>query len=77
MGIAYVDFALNHRSHFKVMWEGGISKAKYPSVEKTAYEAYLLLEGAARDLLPGPPWPAASINCGRLESGTWLRHAGA
>jgi len=52
MGIAYVDFALEHRSHFKVMWEGGISKAKYPGVEKTAYEAYLLLEAAARDLLP-------------------------
>jgi hypothetical protein len=35
------------------MWEGGISKDKYPEVGKTAYEAYLLLEGAARDLLPG------------------------
>jgi AcrR family transcriptional regulator len=52
MGMAYVDFALEHRSHFKVMWEGGISKAKYPDGEKTAYEAYLLLEAAARDLLP-------------------------
>jgi AcrR family transcriptional regulator len=52
MGIAYVDFAMKYRSHFKVMWDGGISKAKYPNVEKTAYEAYLLLEGAARDLLP-------------------------
>jgi AcrR family transcriptional regulator len=52
MGVTYVDFALEHRSHFKVMWEGGISKAKYPEVEKTAYEAYLLLEGAARELLP-------------------------
>ena len=28
MGVAYVDFALQHRSHFKVMWEGGISKEK-------------------------------------------------
>ncbi len=28
--MAYVDFALEHRSHFKVMWEGGISKEKYP-----------------------------------------------
>jgi AcrR family transcriptional regulator len=52
MGVAYVDFALEHRSHFKVMWEGGISKKKYPEVGKTASEAYLLLEGAARGLLP-------------------------
>jgi AcrR family transcriptional regulator len=52
MGIAYVDFALDHRPHFKVMWEGGISKAKYPEIETNAYEAYLLLEHAARDLLP-------------------------
>ncbi len=52
MGVAYVDFALEHRSHFRVMWEGGISKDKYPEVGKTAHEAYLLLEGAARDLLP-------------------------
>jgi AcrR family transcriptional regulator len=55
MGVAYVDFALEHRSHFKVMWEGGISKEKYPHVGRTAYEAYLLLEGAARDLLPAAP----------------------
>jgi AcrR family transcriptional regulator len=53
MGVAYVDFAQEHRSHFKVMWEGGISRDKYPEVAKTAYEAYLLLEGAARALLPG------------------------
>jgi AcrR family transcriptional regulator len=52
MGVAYVDFAVEHRSHFKVMWEGGISKEKYPEVGKMASEAYLLLEGAARDLLP-------------------------
>jgi AcrR family transcriptional regulator len=52
MGVAYVDFALEHRSHFKVMWEGGISKAKYPELGETAYEAYLLLERAALDLLP-------------------------
>src|SRR6202451_3365850 len=50
MGVAYVDFAVEHRSHFKVMWEGGISKEKYPEVGKVASEAYLLLEGAARDL---------------------------
>src|SRR3984957_19494375 len=55
MGVAYVDFALEHRSHFKVMWEGGISKEKYPEVGKAAYEAYLLLEGAAQDLLAAAP----------------------
>jgi AcrR family transcriptional regulator len=55
MGIAYVDFALDHRSHFKVMWEGGISKAKYPELGQSAYEAYLLLEKASLDLLPGAP----------------------
>ena len=53
MGVAYVEFALQHRSHFKVMWEGGFSKAKYPEVGQTAYEAYLLLEKAALDLMPG------------------------
>jgi AcrR family transcriptional regulator len=58
MGVAYVEFALQHRSHFKVMWEGGISKAKYPQVGQTAYEAYLLLEKAALDLLPAAQ-PAA------------------
>jgi hypothetical protein len=36
-----------------VMWEGGIPKAKYPEVGQTAYEAYLLLEKAVLDLLPG------------------------
>ena len=52
MGVAYVDFALHHRSHFKVMWEGGIAKANYPEMEHTASQAYLLLEEAARDLHP-------------------------
>jgi AcrR family transcriptional regulator len=52
MGVAYVDFALHHRSHFKVMWEGGIVKANYPDIEHTASQAYLLLEEAARDLHP-------------------------
>jgi AcrR family transcriptional regulator len=52
MGVAYVEFALQHRSHFKVMWEGGISKEKYPEVGQAAYEAYLLLEKAAKELLP-------------------------
>jgi AcrR family transcriptional regulator len=52
MGMAYVDFALQHRAHFKVMWEGGLSKANYPEVEQTAYQAYLLLEQAAINLLP-------------------------
>jgi AcrR family transcriptional regulator len=55
MGIAYVDFALQHPSHFKVMWEGGLSKEKFPEVGKVAYEAYLLLQKAAIDLLPGAP----------------------
>jgi AcrR family transcriptional regulator len=58
MGVAYVDFALQHRSHFKVMWEGGIPKAKYPELGQTAYEAYQLLEKAALDLLPAAQ-PAA------------------
>jgi AcrR family transcriptional regulator len=52
MGVAYVEFAVQHRSHFKVMWEGGISKEKYPEVGQAAYEAFLLLEKAATELLP-------------------------
>jgi AcrR family transcriptional regulator len=52
MGVAYVEFALQHRSHFKVMWESGISKEKYPEVGQAAHEAYLLLEKAANELLP-------------------------
>ena len=76
MGVAYVEFALQHRSHFKVMWEGGISKAKYPEVGQTAHEAYLLLEKAALDLLPGAS-PATSIDFNRLERGSRLRHADA
>jgi AcrR family transcriptional regulator len=52
MGVAYVEFALQHRSHFKVMWEGGISKEKYPEVGQAAHEAFLLLEKAATELLP-------------------------
>ena len=55
MGVAYVDFALRHRAHFKVMWEGGLNKNDYPEVAETAYQAYLLLEGAALDLLPEAP----------------------
>src|ERR1700735_1087371 len=43
MGMAYVDFALEHRSHFKAMWGGSISKAKYPQVRPAAEAAYLLL----------------------------------
>jgi AcrR family transcriptional regulator len=53
MGVAYVEFALRHRPHFKVMWEGGIPKGNYPQVLRTAYEAYLLLEQAALELAPG------------------------
>ncbi len=53
MGVAYVGFALQHRAHFKVMWESGISKDKYPEVREAAKDAYQLLEKAATDLLPG------------------------
>jgi AcrR family transcriptional regulator len=52
MGVAYVDFALQHRSHFKVMWEGGVAKANYPEMQQTAGQAYLLLEQAAKYLHP-------------------------
>ncbi len=52
MGVAYVDFALNHRAHFKVMWESGLNKDKYPEVAEAAYEAFLLLEAAALSLIP-------------------------
>jgi AcrR family transcriptional regulator len=55
MGVAYVEFALQHRSHFKVMWEGAIPKDKYPEVQQVGYEAYLLLEKAALELLPEAP----------------------
>jgi AcrR family transcriptional regulator len=53
MGVAYVDFALQHPSHFKVMWESGIPKENYSEVGKAGSEAYRLLEKAANDLLPG------------------------
>jgi AcrR family transcriptional regulator len=52
MGVAYVNFALQHRSHFKVMWEGGVAKANYPEMRQNAHQAYLLLEEAAKDLHP-------------------------
>jgi AcrR family transcriptional regulator len=52
MGVAYVEFALEHRSHFKVMWEGGVAKANYPEIQQTAGQAYLLLEEAANSLHP-------------------------
>jgi len=52
MGVAYVDFALQHRSHFKVMWEGGVAKANYPEMQQNANQAYSLLEEAAKDLHP-------------------------
>jgi AcrR family transcriptional regulator len=55
MGVAYVEFALQHRSHFKVMWEGGIPDDKYPELRRVGYEAYLLLEKAALELLPEAP----------------------
>jgi AcrR family transcriptional regulator len=52
MGVAYVEFAIQHKSHFKVMWGSGISKADYPMVQEPAHQAYLLLQQAALDLLP-------------------------
>lgn len=52
MGVAYVEFALNHPSHFKVMWERAIPKNKYPRVRQAGHEAYLLLQQAVLDLLP-------------------------
>jgi AcrR family transcriptional regulator len=55
MGVAYVEFALHHRSHFKVMWESGISKAQYPAIGEAATEAYQLLEKSVTDLLPRAP----------------------
>jgi AcrR family transcriptional regulator len=52
MGVAYVDFALRHRSHFRVMWETGIVQANYPEIQQTAQQAYRLLEEAANGLHP-------------------------
>jgi AcrR family transcriptional regulator len=52
MGVAYVDFAFEHPSHFKVMWEGAVPKDKYPQLRQAAQESYLLLERAVLDLLP-------------------------
>jgi AcrR family transcriptional regulator len=52
MGVAYVDFALHHRAHFKVMWEGEIVQANYPEMRQTAQQAHLLLETAVKELLP-------------------------
>ncbi len=52
MGVAYVEFALHHRSHFKVMWEGGIAQANYPEMRQTAHQAHLLLEQAVKELNP-------------------------
>jgi len=52
MGVAYVDFALHHRSHFQVMWESGIIQANHPEMQQTAQQAYRLLEEAANALHP-------------------------
>jgi AcrR family transcriptional regulator len=53
MGVAYVDFAINHPSHFKVMWESAIAKDEYPEVRQVADAAYRLLQQAVFDLVPG------------------------
>jgi AcrR family transcriptional regulator len=55
MGMAYVESAQQHRSLFKVMWEGGLSKDNYPAVGQTAHEAYLLLEKAPSACCRKPP----------------------
>jgi AcrR family transcriptional regulator len=55
MGVAYVEFALDRPSHFKVMWESAVPKDKYPELRKAANEAYSILEQAVRELLPGAP----------------------
>ena len=56
MGVAYVDFALQHRSHFKVMWESGIPKGKYPELGKTAGRGLSAVgEGSARLAACSPP----------------------
>src|ERR1700735_1070716 len=47
MGLPSVHFALRHRSHFKVMWEGGMAGANYPEMQQTGQQAYRLLEEAA------------------------------
>lgn len=52
MGVAYVDFAIKHPSHFKVMWESVIPKDKYPEVRQVANSAYQLLQQAVFELLP-------------------------
>ena len=52
LGLAYVEFALEHPSHFKVMWEGVIPKDNYPAVQQAAHESYLILQQAVLDLLP-------------------------
>jgi AcrR family transcriptional regulator len=52
MGVAYVDFALHHRSHFRVMWESGIIQANHAEMQQTAQQAYRLLEEAANALHP-------------------------
>jgi AcrR family transcriptional regulator len=52
LGVAYVEFAVEHPSHFRVMWEGAVPKDKYPKVQQAAYEAYLILERAVIELIP-------------------------
>ena len=64
MGMAYVDFSLQHRSHFKVMWEGNLCHADYPQLEQAANQAFLLLQQAAIDLLPtAPPHQQQALTC--------------
>ena len=53
MGMVYVGFARRQPSHFKVMWESGIAKEKYPALVAVVSEAYQILESAACSLQPG------------------------
>jgi AcrR family transcriptional regulator len=49
MGVAYVEFALEHPAHFKVMWDSTVPK------DKAADQAYGLLAQAVHERLPGAP----------------------
>ena len=74
MGVAYVDFALEHRSHFKVMWESGIPKEKYPEVGKVGREAYLAFrKGGDRPPAGGVARTPASPGGCSLEHRSRLR----
>ncbi len=68
MGVAYVDFALEHRSHFKVMWEGGNSKDNIRRLERPDTRLFAIRESGA-----GPAARAHRQDANR----PWLRLRGA